>query len=189
MHTNICENLLLGSLRTKYPPYQPEEEIIVLALIETNIPKLVEEDVAIFRELIVDFFPQAQLLEMNTFMKPLIEDALQQNGLGVVDKLVSKIQQLYQTIRVRQGVMLVGSTATGKTTSYKILASILPKLEKEFEAVKYYVINPKSMEMASLWGEFNKNNSEWSEGLIATIARKVTSDESASMSWVVFDGL
>lgn len=175
-------------MKGKYPPYQPEEELVVLALIETNLPKLVAEDVIIFNELLEDFFPQAQRMEANTDMKTIIEEGLLVNNLEVVGTLVTKIQQLYQTIQVRQGAMLVGGTATGKTTAFKILAQILPKLNTKIESVKFYIINPKSMEMAYLWGEYNKNNSEWAEGLIAYISRKITSEESSSMSWLIFDG-
>jgi dynein heavy chain len=41
------------------------------------------------------------------------------------DKVVTKIIQLLETMKVRHGIMLVGSTGTGKTATYSVLKACL----------------------------------------------------------------
>ena len=65
--------------------------------------------------------------------------------------------QLYDTIQVRHGLMLVGPTGGGKTATYKILKSSLSSLEdRGFYKVNTHVINPKSINMGQLYGMFNE---------------------------------
>lgn len=69
--------------------------------------------------------------------------------------------QLYETMLVRHGVMLVGPTGGGKTTVYTILADVLETLHRTghkannpfYQPVKTYVLNPKSVTMGELYGE------------------------------------
>lgn len=57
--------------------------------------------------------------------------------------------QLYETMIVRHGVMLVGPTGGGKTTTYEILKDTLTNLHSKgienqyYEPVQTYVLNPK----------------------------------------------
>lgn len=66
-----------------------------------------------------------------------------------VSALVSKVIQLYETMIVRHGVMLVGPTGGGKTTTYEILKDTLTNLHSKgienqyYQPVQTYVLNPK----------------------------------------------
>jgi dynein heavy chain len=122
---------------------------------------------------------------------------------------VTKTLQLYETILVRHGVvsslfalclqflfyiqMLVGAAATGKTTCYRTLANALnslhtsPQQSESFPGVKYYVLNPQSITIGELYGQFHAISHEWTDGLLATLARKVI-DDSDQRKWIVFDG-
>ena len=42
--------------------------------------------------------------------------------------------------------------------------------------------------MEELYGNFNQNTGEWSDGLVAFLVREAVSDTSESKMWVVFDG-
>lgn len=72
-----------------------------------------------------------------------------------------KVIQLYETMLVRHGVMLVGPTGGGKTTVYTTLADALETLHCTghkannpfYQPVKTYVLNPKSVTMGELYGE------------------------------------
>lgn len=67
--------------------------------------------------------------------------------------------QLYETMLVRHGVMLVGPTGGGKTTVYTILADTLEALysaghnDPFYQPVRTYILNPKSVTMGELYGE------------------------------------
>ena len=60
------------------------------------------------------------------------------------------IIQLYDMIKCRHGLMIVGPAGSGKTTTYRVLAdtitlvsSVAPSFEEK--EVETYVINPKSI--------------------------------------------
>ena len=73
----------------------------------------------------------------------------------------TQVIQLYETMIVRHGVMLVGPTGGGKTTVYTALADTLETLHRLgygannpfYLPVKTYILNPKSVTMGELYGE------------------------------------
>lgn len=54
--------------------------------------------------------------------------------------------------------------------------------------VQMRVVNPKSLSMAELYGSFDANTHEWSDGVLAMIVRQFATDTSAELKWTVFDG-
>uniref|UniRef100_A0A7N8YMF0 Dynein, axonemal, heavy chain 6 n=1 Tax=Mastacembelus armatus TaxID=205130 RepID=A0A7N8YMF0_9TELE len=107
-----------------------------------------------------------------------------------------QVIQLYETMLVRHGVMLVGPTGGGKTTVYTILADTLETLHCTeyktnnpfYQPVKTYVLNPKSVTMGELYGEVNTLTLEWQDGLMALSVRDAVSDTSDDHKWVICDG-
>jgi len=82
-------------------------------------------------------------------LQKAIENQLALADLQVVQSFISKIIQLYETMQVRHGVMLVGQTGVGKTAVYKCLQKALTQLHKDgiedasYNIVKTFVLNPK----------------------------------------------
>ena len=78
-------------------------------------------------------------------------------NLQTKDTFMGKIIQLYDTIQVRHGLMIVGPTGGGKTSNYNVLATAMTKLKnlEMFEAVHTHVLNPKSITMGQLYGFVN----------------------------------
>jgi len=81
---------------------------------------------------------------------------------------VGKCIQLYETTVVRHGLMLVGPTISGKTKCYEVLRDGLSALKGTttpggvpFEKVLTFVLNPKSITMGQLYGEFDALTHEW----------------------------
>ena len=64
---------------------------------------------------------------------------------------------------VRHGIMVVGPTGGGKSCNIRMLGTALTKLKQKevegdkFEVVKIHHLNPKSVRMGELYGEFDSN--------------------------------
>lgn len=51
-----------------------------------------------------------------------------------------------------------------------------------------YTLNPKSISMGELYGEYNLLTNEWTDGLASSIIRAAVADTTPVRKWVVFDG-
>lgn len=94
-------------------------------------------------------------------------------NLQSTQPFIDKILQLYDTIQVRHGLMLVGPTGGGKTCNYKVLSSAMTALEKQgMNKVFLHILNPKSIKIPSqLYGDYNEATHEWSDGILAYTVR------------------
>jgi len=70
---------------------------------------------------------------------------------------LDKIIQLYDTIQVRHGLMIVGPTGGGKSSNFKTLAHSMTAIKhlEKYEKVNYFIINPKSILQGQLYGDFD----------------------------------
>ena len=88
-----------------------------------------------------------------------IHNNSRQLKLQPVQFFVDKIIQVYEMMLVRHGFMIVGPFMGGKSAAYKILAGALADLEAagmmDEHKVLYKVINPKSITIGQLYGEFD----------------------------------
>lgn len=58
----------------------------------------------------------------------------------------------------------------------------------EFEAVRTYIINPKSVDVNELYGSFNIQTLEWTDGILSAIMRVACQDTRSLHKWIVLDG-
>ena len=49
-------------------------------------------------------------------------------------------------------------------------------------------LNPKAVASNQLYGNFDPNTHEWSDGVLACIYRAAVKDKSDDRNWIVFDG-
>lgn len=86
--------------------------------------------------------------------------------------------------------MLVGPTGGGKTCNYVALSKAISALDKKegFCKVHNHVLNPKSITMGQLYGQFNEQTHEWADGVLAYIVRETVKDTSIEKHWIMFDG-
>ena len=185
-----------GQLKRKEPDV-PEDILLIRAMRDSNVPKFLEHDLPLFRGIITDLFPTVVVPNVDYGkLQTAIELELQLEGLIVVPGLLEKIIQSHETQLVRHGMMLVGESGSGKTVNHTILSRALKQLylagvvDKDgfYREVTEYVLNPKSISMGELYGEFNLQTQEWRDGLVPSIVREAVADTTPTRKWVVFDG-
>ena len=86
----------------------------------------------------------------------------------------------------------MGGPFATKTNVIQTLASMLTLLNErgqmeEFRTT-YRVINPKSVTMGQLFGQFDPVSHEWTDGIVANTFREFASAQNDDRKWVVFDG-
>ncbi|KAK9349302.1 dynein heavy chain, N-terminal region 1-domain-containing protein [Lipomyces starkeyi] len=178
-------NLGNGSIKRR-----KEDEMILQSIHETIAPELVGEDSQIFIQVEEEAFPGVKYLpEDLTELQNCIVKIATGNGLMVGDKWLTKSLQLYQIQNIHHGVMMVGESGCGKSSTWRILLRALQELEGT-EGV-FYVIDSKVMSKENLYGNFDRTTREWTDGLFTGILRKINDDlrgESLKRHWIVFDG-
>ncbi|MCJ8749245.1 hypothetical protein PDJAM_G00174240 [Pangasius djambal] len=188
--------VMAGSLKRENP-HLSEDVVLIRALRDSNLPKFLKDDAELFGGILSDLFPGVHIPEHDYgVLQSSIEAALRARSLQPVSSMTGKVIQLYETMLVRHGVMLVGPTGGGKTTVYRALADALLALHEAegceanpfYQPVKTYVLNPKSVSMGELYGEANPLTLEWRDGLMALCVRAAANDTSDMHKWVVSDG-
>ena len=85
--------------------------------------------------------------------------------------------QLIDTMSVRFGIMIIGQTLTGKSTIIKSLKEVHNHLKEQKQdieediGVEMQILNPKSIAMSELYGNFSHITHEWTDGLVSSIIR------------------
>ena len=110
-----------GQLKNAYPDLD-EDKLLLRALRDVNVPKFLKDDLPLFENIILDLFPGVERPEQTYGnLGQAIEATCKELNLQNVDKFNTKVIQLYDTIQVRHGLMIVGPTGGGKTSNYKCL--------------------------------------------------------------------
>ena len=168
-----------------------EDKLLLRALRDVNVPKFLKHDLPLFENIISDLFPGVQRPQIDYgALVPQIHESCKHFNLQPEKIFIEKVMQLYDTILVRHGLMLVGPTGGGKTCNYRVLQHTMTQLQEDenFAKVNTVIINPKSVTMGQLYGEVDPQTTEWIDGVLAKKIEICASDESPERHWVMFDG-
>ena len=181
-----------GAVKLKYPE-RDESVLMLISLKDVNLPKFLAPDVPLFNNILSDLFPGVELPEPDyDHMRASLELECARRNLQPTPVFLEKIFQLYEMILVRHGLMIVGYSYGAKTCMYRTLAGALGDLNSkgllEENKVKVVVINPKSIYMGQLYGQFDPVSHEWQDGVLAKKYRELAVDTSPDRKWVMFDG-
>ena len=170
-----------------------EEDVLALrALYDVNLPKFTSNDIPLFLGITSDLFPNIVLptSEYGKFMEALKQKCVD-NNLKPKDSFIEKCIQLYETLCVRHGLMLVGKAFSGKSTVIKTLQqsiSSLKGVDPIGEIVETFYINPKSITLGQLYGFNDLDTGEWTDGVLALTISSCAASLTTHKKWVIFDG-
>ncbi|KAL0984038.1 hypothetical protein UPYG_G00136240 [Umbra pygmaea] len=177
--------VVAGSLK-RSDPTRREDQVLMRALRDFNIPKIVTDDMPVFIGLIGDLFPALDVprkrdLEFEKEVKQSVLDL----KLQAEDNFVLKVVQLEELLAVRHSVFVVGNAGTGKS-------QVLRSLQRTYQNMKrkpmWTDLNPKAVTNDELFGVINPATREWKDGLFSNIMRELANLSHTGPKWIVLDG-
>ena len=168
-----------------------EDKVVLRAIRDVNVPKFLKDDLPLFENIIQDLFPGVERPKVeHGALQGAIDKACEFYKLQPIAKFLDKVIQLYDTTKVRHGLMIVGPAGGGKTCNYKVLARAISSLkgQGDFSRVLYHIINPKSVKYEQLYGCNNALTGEWVDGVLAIQVQQAANDPSQDRHWMMFDG-
>ena len=204
-----------GNLRQSLGDTWSEPLIVLSAITDVNLPKFTTNDIPLFRGITSDLFPNVELPSPDYGpLIPSIKNVCTRRGLQQYPPFVNAVVQLYETVMVRHGLMVVGETLSGKTMIFHSLAEAMGDIHaarakaksdriaagtdsEDFNdgidasmamLTKIHTMNPKAIRQGQLYGSFDENTHEWSDGILAVIYRSCARDNEPNRHWILFDG-
>jgi dynein heavy chain len=181
-----------GALK-RAEPNMPEDILLYRTIRDMQLPKLIAEDVPLFNALNSDFFPGLEIppTDYGVF-QTAIETCIATRQLQPEKVGILKIIQTYEVKLTRHGNMLVGASFAGKSVAWTLLQDAHALLHKQgtpnFEKVKTYIINPKSLFDSELYGQYDLSTGEWLDGILSNCMRTACADENPILKWLILDG-
>ncbi|XP_068037518.1 cytoplasmic dynein 2 heavy chain 1 isoform X5 [Anomalospiza imberbis] len=181
-----CGSLLHELKKSDAKQEVNESHIVVQALRLNTTSKLTFADCTRFDELVKDVFPgtdskDVEYAELTAALQQVFEEA----NLEIISTQIKKALELYEQLRQRMGVVIVGPSGGGKSTLWRMLKTALGKTGR---VVKQYTMNPKAMPRHQLLGHIDMDTREWSDGVLTNSARQVVREPQDITSWIICDG-
>jgi dynein heavy chain len=163
-----------------------EEALLMRALRDFNIPKIVREDEVVFFGLLGDLFPGINPpRQINEKLEELVTLACEKLGNHPDELFRLKVVQLEELLEIRHCVFVMGPPGAGKTQCWRTLAEARTLRGDKTKCVD---INPKSVKTEELYGFISMATREWKDGLLSKVMRDLGEIPDEKPKWIILDG-
>lgn len=163
-----------------------EQALLMRALRDFNLPKIVEEDLDIFMGLLGDLFPGINVPPKRDLQfEEVIASCLLDAKLDPEPEVIKKVVQLNELLEIRHCVFIIGSAGAGKSTAWKMLAKSNDKIGKKTTAAD---LNPKAISTNELYGYIVMSTREWKDGILSKTMRSLGEVPDTNPKWIILDG-
>eukprot|EP00742_Colponemidia_sp_Colp-10_P004589 GILJ01004897.1.p1 GENE.GILJ01004897.1~~GILJ01004897.1.p1 ORF type:complete len:2544 (-),score=425.95 GILJ01004897.1:114-7634(-) len=178
--------LVVAGMLRRDEPSSPEEAVLMRALRDFNLPKIVKDDEPVFLGLINDLFPGRDLRrKRDPEFESVIRKTTLESGLQPEEGFLLKVVNLQELLDVRHCVFIIGNSKVGKSEIWKTLAKSNTARGKR---TIHPFISPKAVTANELYGYMNRATQEWKDGIFSTVMRDLSNMPDKNPKWIILDG-
>jgi dynein heavy chain len=178
--------LVVAGTFKRAEPTQSEQALLMRALRDFNIPKIVADDLDIFFGLLGDLFPGVDVpRKRDVRFEAIVNDAAKDLGLHNDPEFILKVVQLGELLEIRHCVFTMGNPGSGKSSTWKTLAKAQDRDNKKTVVVD---LDPKVGSTNELYGYVLLSTREWKDGLLSKTMRDLSQAPGTNPKWIILDG-